>query len=165
MNVATVNRADILKALGIIKEIIKPDTTENTDPSKYVIIQHGRIHCISNQFMLVIPSELNFDARCIDVEFALLQLVDFLVHKFLHVLGVPVGRDVCVPGLDEAAPYYVRAPSAPHVIAVVQGMYHGDYQASRLLPGRVRGDREGVVPQLPGLERLRHAVCVSVRED
>lgn len=72
MNVATVNRAEILKALGIIKEIIKPDTTENTDPSKYVIIQHGRIHCISNQFMLVIPSGLNFDARCIDVEFALL---------------------------------------------------------------------------------------------
>ena len=72
MNVATVNRNEILKALGIIKEIIKPDTTDNTDPSKYVIIQHGRIHCISNQFMLVIPSELNFDARCIDVEFALL---------------------------------------------------------------------------------------------
>ena len=41
MNVATVNRAEILKALGIIKEIIKPDTTENTDPSKYVIIQQA----------------------------------------------------------------------------------------------------------------------------
>ena len=71
MNVATVNRSKLLEALGIIKDVIKPDTTDNTDPSKYVVIQNGRIHCISNQFMLIIPSELNFDMRCLDVEFYL----------------------------------------------------------------------------------------------
>ena len=71
MNVATVNRSKLLEALSIIKDVIKPDGTDNTDPSKYVVIQNGRIHCISNQFMLIIPSELRFDARCLDVEFYL----------------------------------------------------------------------------------------------
>lgn len=71
MNVATVNRNKLIEALGIIKDVIKPEGADNNDPSKYIVIQNGRIHCISNQFMLIIPSELSFDAHCLDVEFYL----------------------------------------------------------------------------------------------
>lgn len=67
-----IERKALFEALSIVKDTIRPDAKNPSDPSNFIIIQDGRIHCVSSSFMVTIPLNIDLDCSLINVEFQLL---------------------------------------------------------------------------------------------
>ena len=69
--VCTVERKVLLDAIGAIRDVIRPNTSDMSDSSNYLIFQNGRIHAISNQFMVTIPAGIDLGDKPVSVEYQL----------------------------------------------------------------------------------------------
>ena len=69
--VCTVERKVLLDAIGAIRDVIRPNTSDMSDSSNYLIFQNGRIHAISNQFMVTVPAGIDLGDKPVSVEYQL----------------------------------------------------------------------------------------------
>lgn len=64
----TVERKILMDAITAVRDVIHPNPTDMSDSSNYIIFQNGRIHAISNQFMITIPVGIDLGDKPVSVE-------------------------------------------------------------------------------------------------